>query len=855
MSGVELQILKRLEEVRRYCCEVRGGGASLGFVPTMGSLHDGHLSLLRRSRQENDVTLVSIFVNPAQFCPGEDFDDYPRDLAADLRKCEELRAAAVFAPSTAEMYPSPSVLNMDFGALSSVLEGRQRPSHFEGVGLVVAKLFGVVGACRAYFGEKDWQQLAVVRRLVCDLALPVEVVGCSTVRDPDGLALSSRNAYLTPSQRESALALNRCLRLGEELIRSGERSRIVVEDAMAEVLAGEAALTPYYSVVVDADSLVPVDPLRGRLRLLGAVGVGETRLIDNLGCEVRGRDGTPASASPASSSGSSSAPGAVPPGDSSSAPSSAPGAASPGDASFVASPAPGAAPSGAEPPAAPELTSRAEEPAPEERPVRPDATAAALHSAHGGLQPGESSGVRAAVSGRLMLRRTQGRICFGTLDDASGERIQLFATKASTPDYEAFCGLSIGDWLWVSGEVIKTRRGELSVAVNRWSLLAEARLPFPDKWRGLADVDVRYRRRYVDLWVSPSARRTLLLRSRLIEVIRRELAERGFVEVETPMLHPIPGGAAARPFVTHHNSLNTDLYLRIAPELYLKRLVVGGFQRVFEIGRVFRNEGLSPRHSPEFTMLELYQAYADYGGIMELTECLVADAVKAAAGGTLLRLAGQSLDLTPPWRRATMEELVAEVVGCELTVDHSAAEARRLAESLDVEIPEGRSAGEVLAEVYERRVEGALVGPVFVCDFPVEVSPLARSHRSRSGLVERFEAVVAGKELANAFSELTDPVEQRRRFAAQDARRAGGDSEAMATDEDFLRALEYGMPPTGGLGIGIDRLAMLVGGADNIRDVILFPTLRPEQARGEAEDGRKGDAERTEDGGASAGGG
>lgn len=814
MSDVELKILERLEEVRRYCCEVRGGGASLGFVPTMGSLHDGHLSLLRRSEQENDVTLASIFVNPAQFGPGEDFGDYPRDLAADLRKCEELGADAVFAPSTAEMYPSPSVLNMDFGALSSVLEGRQRPGHFEGVGLVVAKLFGAVGACRAYFGEKDWQQLAVVRRLVCDLALPVEVVGCPTVRDPDGLALSSRNAYLTPPQREAALALNRCLRLGEELIRSGERSRGVVEEAMAEVLAGEAALTPYYSVVVDADSLLPVDPLRGGLRLLGAVGVGETRLIDNLGCEVRERD-------------------AAPSGDTSAAP--------PGDASGASG--------------APELTSRAEASFSEARPVRPDATAAALHSAHGGLQAGEGSGVGAAVSGRLMLRRAQGRICFGTLDDASGERIQLFATKASTPDYEAFCGLSIGDWLWVSGEVIKTRRGELSVTVNRWSLLAEARLPFPDKWHGLADVDVRYRRRYVDLWVSPHARRTLLLRSRLIEVMRRELAERGFVEVETPMLHPIPGGAAARPFVTHHNSLNMDLYLRIAPELYLKRLVVGGFQRVFEIGRVFRNEGLSPRHSPEFTMLELYQAYADYVDIMELTECVVADAVRAAAGGTLLYpdyLDGQSLDLTPPWRRATMEELVAEVVGCELTVDHSAAEALRIAESLDVEIPEGRSAGEVLAEVYERRVEGALVGPVFVCDFPVEVSPLARSHRSRSGLVERFEAVVAGKELANAFSELTDPVEQRRRFADQDARRAGGDSEAMTTDEDFLRALEYGMPPTGGLGIGIDRLAMLLGGAGNIRDVIPFPTLRPPQAQDE--EGRTLDAERAEDGGGPAGG-
>ncbi len=821
VSDVELKILKRLEEVRCFAREVRGRSASLGFAPTMGALHDGHLSLIHRSREENDFTLVSIFVNPAQFGPGEDFADYPRDLTVDLRKCEELGVDAVFAPSTSEMYPSPSVLNMDFGALSSVLEAQQRPGHFEGVGLVVAKLFGAVGECRSYFGEKDWQQLVVVRRLVCDLGLPVNVVGCPTVRDPDGLALSSRNAYLTPSQRESALALNRCLRRGAELIRSGERSQRVVEAAMAEVLASEAALTPHYSVVVNADSLAGVDPLWGDLRLLGAVSVGETRLIDNLGCEVRDRGAPPVGAPSASPSAS--------------------GAAPLGDASLAASSA------------APELASRAENLSSEERPLRPDATAADLHSSYGGLQPGEESGVEAAVSGRLMLRRSQGRICFGSLDDASGERIQLFATKASTPDYEAFCGLSIGDWLWVSGEVLKTRRGELSVAVSRWGLLAEARLPFPDKWRGLADVDVRYRRRYVDLWVSPAARRTLLLRSRLIEVMRRELAERGFVEVETPMLHPIPGGAAARPFVTHHNSLNTDFYLRIAPELYLKRLVVGGFQRVFEIGRVFRNEGLSPRHSPEFTMLELYQAYADYVDIMELTECVVAEAVGSSAGGTLLHYDGGDLDLTPPWRRATMEELVAEVVGCELTVDHSAAEARRIAESLDVEIPDGLSTGEVLAEVYERRVEGALEGPVFVCDFPVEVSPLARSHRSRPGLVERFEVVAAGRELANAFSELTDPEEQRRRFATQDVRRAGGDDDAMTTDEDFLRALEYGMPPTGGLGIGIDRLAMLVTDAGNIRDVIPFPTLRPSPARGEDEGTSEVKEEGSPDGSTSAG--
>ncbi len=461
------------------------------------------------------------------------------------------------------------------------------------------------------------------------------------------------------------------------------------------------------------------------------------------------------------------------------------------------------------------------------------ATAADLHDEHGDLAAGESTGLAVTVAGRLMLRRVQGKLCFGTLDDASGKRIQLFAPAASTPDYEEFCALSLGDWVGAAGEVMKTRRGELSVQVKDWRLLAPARRPFPDKWHGLSDPDTRYRQRYVDLWVTPQTRRNFEIRSAAIAAIRAELARRGFIEVETPMLHPIPGGAAARPFVTHHNSLDCDFYLRIAPELYLKRLVVGGMLKVFEIGRVFRNEGLSPRHSPEFTMLELYQAYADYSDMMLLVEELTSAAAIAATGSSKLQFGGRSLDLTPPWRRTTMAAAVSEFVGCDLPSggepgSSAAAQLGAEADRLGVATKADWSAGRILAEIYERCVESTIWQPTFVCDFPIEVSPLARRHRSVTGLAERFEAVVAGRELANAFSELTDPEEQRQRFVAQEHRRRSGDSEAMSTDEDYLRALEYGLPPTGGLGIGIDRLAMLLCGSESIRDVLLFPTLRPE---------------------------
>jgi lysyl-tRNA synthetase class 2 len=456
------------------------------------------------------------------------------------------------------------------------------------------------------------------------------------------------------------------------------------------------------------------------------------------------------------------------------------------------------------------------------------ASAAELHERHDGGEPGSSTGGTASVAGRMLLRRVQGKVAFGTLADTSG-RIQLFASADRTPSFDDFCALNLGDWLGVTGEVVTTRRGELSVRVDEWDVLARARRPFPDKWHGLADVDTRYRQRYVDLWATDDARRTFQLRSRLVSLLRRFLEEQGFVEVETPVLHPVPGGALARPFVTHHGALDMDLYLRIAPELYLKRLVVGGLERVFEVGRVFRNEGISPRHNPEFTMLELYQAYADYTDLMVLTEELVAVLATTLCGGTKIAYGGRDLDLTPPWQRATLSELVAEHAGVDVDVDMPVADLRAVAERAGVAPQDGWGPGKLVLEIYEKTTEPELWGPVFVLDYPTEVSPLARSHRSRPGLVERFEAIVAGRELANAFSELVDPDEQRARFEAQAAERAAGDEEAMAVDEDYLRALEYGLPATAGLGIGIDRLVMLLADAGNIRDVVLFPTLRPEQ--------------------------
>lgn len=468
--------------------------------------------------------------------------------------------------------------------------------------------------------------------------------------------------------------------------------------------------------------------------------------------------------------------------------------------------------------------------APPDIPYRfePTATAAELVEKYGDIDDGSETGQQATIAGRLMLRRVQGKLAFGTLADQSG-RIQLFAPSKVTENYDEFTNLNLGDWIGVTGEVMKTRRGELSVKVESWTTLAQARRPFPDKWHGITDPDLRYRQRYVDLWVTEEAREVFKMRSRIVSLTRRWLEDRDFMEVETPVFHPIPGGAVARPFTTHHNALDMELYLRIAPELYLKRLTVGGFERVFEIARVFRNEGLSTRHNPEFTMLELYQAYADYNDIMELVEELVAHLAIELHGTTTVMLDGKELDLSAPWRRASMIDLIKEHAGHELTLDMPVAELRAIAEGHQIPMEDYWGPGKIIQEIYEKTVEPNEWNPVFVTDYPKEVSPLSRNHRDKPGFVERFEAIVAGRELCNAFSELIDPDDQRAMFEAQEGDKEAGDDEAMVVDHDYLRALEFGLPPTGGLGIGIDRLVMLLADVTTIRDVVLFPTLRPEQ--------------------------
>ena len=458
----------------------------------------------------------------------------------------------------------------------------------------------------------------------------------------------------------------------------------------------------------------------------------------------------------------------------------------------------------------------------------PDPRVEALITKYPDLPAGHETQDVVTIAGRLMLRRVQGKLAFGTLDDSSG-RIQLFAPAKNTPDFEDFCDLNLGDWLGVTGAVMTTRRGELSVRVDSWIRLAEARRPFPDKWHGISDTETRYRQRYVDLWVTPEARRAFQTRSRMISLTRSFLEDRGAMEVETPIFHPIPGGANARPFTTHHNALDLDLFLRIAPELYLKRLTVAGFEKVFEIGRVFRNEGVSTRHNPEFTMLELYEAYADYQDIMCLVEELVEHLAIELTGSTVLSVGDRELDVAKPWRRATMTELIEESIEVSVTLETPVEELREIASQHEVPIKDSYGPGKLILEIFEKTTESSLWDPVYVTDYPIEVSPLAREHRSNPGMTERFEAIVAGRELCNGFSELVDPEQQRIRFENQAAQNAEGDDEAMLVDEDYLRALEYGLPPTGGVGIGMDRLAMLLTGATSIRDVVLFPTLRPEQ--------------------------
>ncbi|MGK2930705.1 MAG: lysine--tRNA ligase [Acidimicrobiales bacterium] len=454
--------------------------------------------------------------------------------------------------------------------------------------------------------------------------------------------------------------------------------------------------------------------------------------------------------------------------------------------------------------------------------------AADIVEQHAGLEDGEETDHTVSLAGRVMLLRDQGKLAFATLREGNGAEIQLFALAKVLDGFDEFVGRTLGDWVGVTGEVVRTRRGELSIKVRSWVLLAEARRGFGDKFHGITDTDLRYRQRYADLWANPEAAQVFRDRSRIMSLTRRWLEDRDFVEVETPVLQHVASGAAATPFTTHHNALDVDLKLRIAPELFLKRLVVGGFERVFEIGRVFRNEGISTRHNPEFTMLELYEAYADYGDIMVLVEELVAHLATELHGTNQLAYGERELDLSTPWRRASMAELIEDAIGIRLDVGQPLDEVRAVATQHGVEVEDSWGTGKLILEIYEKTTEADLWGPVFVTDYPEEVSPLSRSHRDQPGVTERFEAIVAGRELCNAFSELTDPDMQRARFEDQVRQKDAGDHEAMALDEDYLRAMEYGLPPTGGLGIGMDRLVMLLTDTPSIRDVVLFPTLRPE---------------------------
>ena len=463
----------------------------------------------------------------------------------------------------------------------------------------------------------------------------------------------------------------------------------------------------------------------------------------------------------------------------------------------------------------------------------PDALAGELQAAFEGHDAAavESAARRVRVAGRMMAKRVMGKASFVQLQDRSGA-IQLFLQgDALGAAYEAFKAWDVGDILAAEGTLMRTRTGELSVKCTTLRLLAKALRPLPDKWHGLADVETRYRQRYVDLTINPESRRVFRQRAALVRYMRDflEAPPRGFMEVETPMMHPIPGGAAARPFVTHHNALDLDMYLRVAPELYLKRLVVGGFERVYEINRNFRNEGVSTRHNPEFTMLELYQAYASYIEIMDLTEELVRGSALAAAGRLAFHWEEHDIDLGPPFRRWRMDEAVRhhnpEIGPADIRDREAmAAHCRRLG----IEARPGEGWGKLLLAVFERTVEDRLVQPTFITGYPTEVSPLARANDADPGITDRFELFIGAKELANGFSELNDPEDQAARFRAQVEAKDAGDHEAMHYDADYIRALEYGLPPTGGLGVGIDRLVMLVAEVPSIRDVLLFPYMRPE---------------------------
>jgi len=430
-----------------------------------------------------------------------------------------------------------------------------------------------------------------------------------------------------------------------------------------------------------------------------------------------------------------------------------------------------------------------------------------------------------------MLKRAMGRLAFWTLSHDGHELQAMLTVDALGADQFAVAlDLDLGDWVGVQGPVVKTRKGELSVKATELFLLGKALRPLPDKWKGLTDVEVRSRQRELDLTVNAAARAAMRLRSRVVQSLRSSMLGRDFMEVETPILNQVPGGALARPFVTHHNALDTDLYLRVACELYLKRLLVGGVDRVFELGRVFRNEGIDATHNTEFTMLESNSAFQDYRDMMELARGVILEAADAAAGTRRVRFRGQQIDLGGDWRELTLLDAVREALGEPgLAYDQPLDQVRRLCDRNGVAWQPGWGTGKLMLELYEKHVEHTIVQPTFVTDYPVEVSPLAHPHRDDPMVTERFELIIAGREYANCFSELTDPDEQRARFEEQALAKAGGDDEAMVVDEAYLRALELGLPPNAGLGIGVDRLVMLLGDLSSIREALLFPQLRPEE--------------------------
>ncbi|WP_243292549.1 lysine--tRNA ligase [Bacillus sp. FJAT-47783] len=439
----------------------------------------------------------------------------------------------------------------------------------------------------------------------------------------------------------------------------------------------------------------------------------------------------------------------------------------------------------------------------------------------------EEKGEVVSLAGRVMTKRGKGKAGFAHIQDLSGQ-IQIYVRKDAVGEeaYETFNTVDLGDIVGVTGTVFKTKVGELSIKVSEFQLLTKSLRPLPDKYHGLKDIEQRYRQRYLDLIMNPETKNTFITRSKIIQSMRRYFDSQGFLEVETPTMHSIPGGASARPFITHHNALDMPLYMRIAIELHLKRLIVGGLEKVYEIGRVFRNEGVSTRHNPEFTMLELYEAYADYEDIMELTENVIAHIAKEVLGTTKVQYGEHEVNLEPKWTRLHMVDAIKEYTGVDFWPVTTTEEARQLAKTHGIEIDDNMQYGHIVNEFFEQKVEDKLIQPTFIYGHPVEISPLAKKNEEDSRFTDRFELFIVGREHANAFTELNDPIDQRERFEAQLKEREQGNDEAHMMDEDFVEALEYGMPPTGGLGIGIDRLVMLLTNSPSIRDVLLFPQMR-----------------------------